>query len=192
MANKIKDFYRMVLTLLLVAFSASLALGYIYKVTEKPIAQAKLEKKLTAIKEVVPEFSNNPFEEATNVGIGKDTLTVYPAKQNGELVGMAVLTSTDKGFSGLIRLMAGFLPDGTIHNIVVVHHAETPGLGDKIEQGKSDFPNQFFGKDPSKFDMTVKKDGGEVDAITAATISSRAYCDAMRKAWECFQKVNNK
>ncbi len=191
MANKIKDFYRMVATLILVTFSASLALGYIYKVTEKPIQQAKLEKKLTAIKEVVPDFTNNPFKEAMKVGVDKDTLTVYPAKNNGELVGVAILTSTDKGFSGLISLMAGFLPDGTIHNIVVVQHAETPGLGDKIEQGKSDFPNQFFGKHPSEFTLSVGADG-DVDAITAATISSKAYCDAMSKAWEGFQSIQTK
>ena len=93
-----------------------------------------------------------------------------------------------KGFSGKIELMVGFLDDGTIENTAVLMHKETPGLGDKMDQKKSDFSLQFIGKNPVDFKLKVKKDGGDVDAITAATISSRAFCDAVQRAYDVFEK----
>jgi electron transport complex protein RnfG len=88
--------------------------------------------------------------------------------------------------------MVGFKPDGTIHNISVLDHAETPGLGSKIEKSSSSWSEQFNGKNPTDFQLQVRKDGGDVDAITAATISSRAYCDAVQKAYKAFQKGGHK
>lgn len=88
--------------------------------------------------------------------------------------------------------MVGFLPDGTINDIVVVEHNETPGLGDMIEKEKSDFSVQFKNKNPENFELSVKKDGGDVDGITASTISSRAYCDAVDRAYEAFKKMEEK
>ena len=85
-----------------------------------------------------------------------ESLSIYPAKRNGKLVGMAVSTFTDKGFSGKIRMMVGFKPDGTISNISVLEHAETPGLGDKIEKSKSDWSTQFNNKNPGDFELKVK------------------------------------
>jgi electron transport complex protein RnfG len=70
----------------------------------------------------------------------------------------------------------------------VLAHKETPGLGDKMDASKSDFPLQFKGKNPADFKLHVTKDGGNVDAITAATISSRAFCDAVERAYVTFQK----
>jgi len=85
--------------------------------------------------------------------------------------------------------MAGFLADGTIHNVVVLNHKETPGLGTKMTEPK--FSDQFNGKDPDDFDLRVKKDGGDVDAITAATVSSRAYCDALQRALTTLNTLND-
>ncbi len=82
--------------------------------------------------------------------------------------------------------MVGFSPKGILINTVVLEHKETPGLGDKMDVAKSDFPIQFQGKDLAEWNMTVKKDGGDVDAITAATISSRAFCDAVQRAYDTF------
>ena len=97
-----------------------------------------------------------------------------------------------KGFSGKIEIMAGFLPSGTINNTAVVSHKETPGLGDKMDVKKSDFPIQFMGKNPATYKLAVTKDGGDVDAITAATITSRAFCDAVDRAYKAFEKENKK
>ena len=102
-------------------------------------------------------------------------------------MGYAVKTFTDKGFGGHVEMMAGFLPDGTIYNVIVLQHKETPGLGTKMTEPK--FSNQFLGKNPASFKLKVKKDGGQVDAITAATVSSRAYCDALQRAFDSC-KVN--
>ncbi len=117
--------------------------------------------------------------------------------KNGEWVGTAVETFTDKGFSGRIRILAGFDPEGTIHDITVLEHQETPGLGDKIEKNKSynkktglSWISQFIGTNPSEYKLLVKKDGGDVDAITAATITSRAFCDAVQRAYDGFTQLN--
>lgn len=181
----------MFLTLLIVSSAAALALGGVYNVTKAPIKanqKAKLEK---ALQEVLPEFDNKISDDTYKLaapGGGEDSLTIYPAKKGGEITGYAVKTYTKKGYSGLIRLMVGFNPDGSIINISVLHHAETPGLGDKMEKSKSDWSNQFHDKNPGDFQLKVKKDGGDVDAITAATISSRAYCDAVQRAYDTIQK----
>jgi electron transport complex protein RnfG len=83
--------------------------------------------------------------------------------------------------------MVGLLPDGSINNISVLEHKETPGLGDKMQKNKSSWSEQFNGKNPGSFKLAVTKDGGDVDAITAATISSRAYTDAVKRAYETYQ-----
>ncbi len=180
----------MVLTLFIITVLASTALGYIYELTKEPIAQSKIKKKLRAIKQVVPEFANNPDEEKYKVASpdGLDSLEFYPAKKDGKIVGTAIETYTTKGFSGFIKIMVGFKPDGTIYNISVLEHKETPGLGTKMADAK--FKNQFIGKNPSDFVLNVKKDGGQVDAITAATISSRAFCDAVQKAHDAYKEHN--
>ena len=178
----------MVLTLFLVTLIASTTLGFIYELTKEPIAEAKLRKKNVAIQQVVPEFTNQPNDEAYDVAVEGDTLTVYPAKKDGKRVGAAISTFTEKGYSGQIRLMVGFNANGTINNISVLEHQETPGLGDKIDKAKSGWSRQFNGKNPEDFQLQVRKDGGDVDAITAATISSRAYCDAVQRAYQAFQK----
>ena len=178
----------MTLTLLVISFIASAALGLVYQSTKEPIAKAQMSKINNAIKAVVPEFNNQPFEESFTADVDGGTLTFYPAKKDGQLVGTAVKTFSNNGFSGLIELMVGFMPDGSIYKIAVVSHKETPGLGDKMEPSKSNFSLQFEGKNPDTFKVKVKKDGGDVDAITASTISSRAYCDAVIRAYNALKE----
>lgn len=190
MAKTESTFLNMVLALFLVTLVTSTALGFIYELTKGPIKQAKLNKQNAAIKAVLPEYANKPFEERFRVAIPEeagDSLEFYPGKNaNEELVGMAVKTFTNEGFSGLIRIMVGFEPDGTIHNISVLEHKETPGLGDKMEKAKHDWSLQFNGLNPATDDINVTKDGGQVDAITAATITSRAFVDAVERAHKTF------
>ena len=187
MSKKESNFLNMVLTLFAVTFLSSAALGYVYELTKEPKAAADLAKKNNAIKEVLPEYDNNPLAEKYEISTSDGyKLVCYPAKKDGKLVGTAIETFTNKGFSGIIKLMVGFLPDGTIYDISVVEQKETPGLGNKIEKSKSDFSEQFKGKDPKVFKLQVKKDGGDVDAITAATISSRAFCDALSRAYNAY------
>jgi Na+-translocating ferredoxin:NAD+ oxidoreductase subunit G len=189
MAKKESNFTNMVVTLFLVTLIASTALGFVYNLTKNPIEAAKLAKKTQAIENVIPGFTNNPFESAYNVPTdGGDSLTVYPAKDGEELIGYAVESYSNKGYGGTIRVMVGFLPNGTINDINVIQHKETPGLGDKIQSSKSDWSDQFDGKNPANFSLQVKKDGGDVDAITASTISSRAYCEAVTRAYNAINQ----
>ncbi|MCU0461975.1 MAG: RnfABCDGE type electron transport complex subunit G [Bacteroidales bacterium] len=187
MAKTESTFKNMVLSLTLISLGASASLGFVYELTKEPIALSALNKKLNAIREVVPEFNNNPDEEMFRLATGEgDSLDIFPAKKDGEIVGYAVNTYTNKGFSGYINLIAGFKPDGTIINISVLQQKETPGLGTKMAD--PGFKDQFIDKNPSEFQLKVRKDGGPVDAITAATISSRAFCDAVQRAYNTLEK----
>jgi len=192
MAKKESTFVSMVTTLSIVALVAATLLGGVYEVTKEPIRLAELKRKNDAIKAVVPEFNNAPSEEFVKVGADGDSLVLYYAKMDGELVATAVETFTNNGFSGHFKLMVGFEPDGTIIDVAVISHSETPGLGDKMEQGKSDFHVQFMGKHPEDFKLMVKKDRGDVDAIAATTISSRAYCEAVQRAYDAFMTATAK
>ncbi|MBS4014337.1 MAG: RnfABCDGE type electron transport complex subunit G [Bacteroidetes bacterium] len=185
MAKKESTFLNMVITLLVVTAVASFTLASVYNLTKDPIAKAREAAKQQAISEVVPEFDNIVTMKFKSID-GPDSLEFSLAYKNNELVGIAVATYTDAGFSGKIKAMVGFLPDGTIKDVVHLEHAETPGLGDKIDKTKSDWSNKFQNKNPEN-GIKVKKDGGEIDAITAATITSRAYCDAIERAYATFK-----
>ena len=181
------NFINMVLTLFIVSAVAALALGGVYTVTKEPIALAKKKKLEAAIKTVLPDFDTLQTEKIA-LGDGEDSLIFYTASKDKKIIGTAVKTYTMDGFSGKIELMVGFLQDGTINNTAVVSHKETPGLGDKMDMKKDKFPLQFMGKNPANFKLKVTKDGGDVDAITAATISSRAFCNAVERAYVAFEK----
>jgi len=163
------------------------ALGFVYNTTKIPIEENDKKVVIDALKLVLPEFNNDPTKEIESL----DKLQIYPASLDGNPVGYAVKTYTDKGFSGTFWLMVGFTTDGSVKDISVLQQNETPGLGTKMKE--SPFKDQFPGKNPETFVMKVKKDGGAVDAITAATISSRAYCDAVQRAYDAVKdKINSK
>lgn len=211
MGKKESSLLNMVLTLGIITIVAGTSLGYIYKLTEEPINESRQKKQQEAIQLVVPEFDNNPAEDMYEITTDEgETLKVFPAKKDGEDVGVAIESVSPKGYGGDVSVMVGILPDGTINNYAVLEHTETPGLGSKMdewfkpseEEGDSGSPffNWFFGiksggdgsnssivgVDPAQTDLTVSDDGGDIDAITAATISSRAFLDAVRKAWSTY------
>ncbi|HOG25046.1 MAG TPA: RnfABCDGE type electron transport complex subunit G [Bacteroidales bacterium] len=182
------NFRNMFLCLLVICFGGSALLGGVYLITYQPILAAQAARVNQALGGVLPQFDNMPAEEAYQVEVNGKKMTVYPGTLNRELTGVAVEATTNKGFGGQIIVMVGFLPDGTINNTAVISHTETPGLGDKIDPRKSDFSLQFNQKNPESFRLAVKKDGGQVDAITAATISSRAFCDVVDLAYQAFRQ----
>lgn len=191
MAKVESNFMNMLLSLVVITLVASALLGLVYVSTSEPIANAQLAKVNNAIKDVLPEFDNQPVETMQIVEVDGGELTIYRATKNDSLVGTAIKTFTKNGFGGQFELMVGFLPGGTINKIAVISHKETPGLGDKINPSKSNFSVQFEGKNPASFKLSVKKDNGDVDAITASTISSRAYCDAVQRAYDVLMKGGN-
>lgn len=178
----------MLLTLLIVTLASSASLGYVYELTKGPIDIALNAKKNLAIKRVTPVFENEPSQELFKVPADGDTVYFYIARNEGDTVGYAAETFSNSAFGGNLKLLVGFLPDGTINEIAVLEHKETPGLGDKMMKSKSDWSTQFEGKHPENFSLMVTKDGGDVDAITASTITSRAYCDAVQRAYNAFKE----
>lgn len=183
MNNMKSSFINMVLTLFLVTVLSSALLGIVYELTRQPIENALSNKRTLAFSIVLPEFNNEPISELYEVSLDKDVFKFYPGRKGDEVIGTAVET-TALGYGGEIKLIIGFLPDGTINRVAVLEHKETAGLGDKIIQSKSDWSLQFEGKNPENFKLSVTKDGGDVDAITASTITSRAYCEAVQKAYD--------
>lgn len=190
MSKKKDTFMNMVISLFVITIISGFSLGYVNQLTEQPIKDAKVAKKTNAIKLVLPVFDNKPVEDVVLIKAGnvKDSIEVYPAFANSEFVGAAVIGSSEKGFSGLVKLMIGFKASGEIQNIEVLEQKETPGLGTKMKDEK--FLQQFKDKNPSTYNLKVKKDGGEVDALTGATISTRAFTEATQMAYDEFMKNN--
>lgn len=188
MAKKESTFINMVLTLFLVTAISSLALGLVYSVTKEPIEMAKLQKLKEAINIVVPGADNAEVSEEIIVPSidGAGELLFYEVRKEGELVGTAIRTFTNRAFSGYMSVMVGFDANGVIIDSNVLEHLETPGLGDKTCKSVHPWNEQYIGKDPAEFDLRVKQDGGDVDAITAATITARGYSDAIQRAYDTY------
>jgi electron transport complex protein RnfG len=168
----------MVLCLTLVCLVCAAILGGIYALTFEPIRQANENILKASIGAVLPEgVEIGALETFESEG---QSFEYYPAVKDGESVAYAVKSSTI-GFGGPLSLMVGVLKDGTVFNTSVLTCNETPGLGAKCQEVASHFRTQFqgFGTDKS---LKVTKDGGDVDAITASTITSRAYALAVSNA----------
>lgn len=191
MAKLKSTFKNMFLSLSIICLVVAVLLAQVNKMTAKPIAEAKELKLQHAIREVVPEFDNNPAAEAYKIPDGQgDSLTIYPAKKGDEVVGFAVNSFSNNGFGGNIQIMVGFDMENKIVNYSVLQHAETPGLGSKMVTWFKDLskPNQsVIGRDLSQGNLTVSKDGGNVDAITASTITSRAFLEAVNRAYAAYK-----
>ena len=188
----------MILSLGIICLIIAGILALVNVATKDTIAQAETKAKVEAIKEIVPAFDNNPYEERDTVTLENEPrpITVYPATQGGQPVGYAIETYTDAGFAGHIDIMVGFDMQNQIVGFKVLKHEETPGLGAKIQEWfTSPAPNADLIRDVRGLDMSqasplkVSKDGGKVDAITAATISSRAFIDAIERAYRVYQSV---
>lgn len=196
MASKMKStFTTMLLTLMIITSIAALALGAVYNATKEPIRLAQEAKQKQAIRDVLPEFTEFKTVMVPDAD-GADSLECFIGMKDGAPVGIAFKTYTMKGFSGLIRLMVGFDTKGDFCKTAVLQHSETPGLGDKMAVSKSDFSKQFWNTPAASLlsdgKFKVTKDGGKIDAITAATISSRAFCDAVQRAYDTYEKEQSK
>ena len=186
----------MIISLGVITIIASALLAWANSVTAEPIAAAEKQTRVAAIKDVLPAFDNDPLAKAAEVNVAGDgaaPFIVYPAYEGDKFVGAAVEGYTLNGFSGEVKVMYGFDAEGVVHGYQVLSHAETPGLGAKMnewfrmEEGK----RSVIGKDPAQVNMTVAKDGGDIDAITAATISSRAFLSALTECYQAFVTYKN-
>ncbi len=180
----------MLLTLSLISVLSAAALTYVHEVTKEPIRRAKKEKMLKALRKVLPEFDNDLLKDQIKAASEIDTIKIFPAYKDEHWKGAAVTGLSDKGYGGLIRIMVGFNADKTIRNIAVLEHKETPGLGTKMKD--TVFINKFVGKNPDNMNLKVTKDGGEIDALSGATITTRAFLEALENASHFFETNINK
>ena len=174
------SFANMVIVLTIITVIAAACLGAMNNLTAEPIAASKKAKQEAAIKAVLPEFT-----AVDEVAIVNEQKIFRAYNANNELVGIAIETK-ELGFGGDITTMVGFDANGSIVDYSLLQHAETPGLGSKLTDWfkvKSD----IRGTGADKMPLRVSKDGGEYDAITAATISSRAFLNSINKAHETYK-----
>ncbi len=211
--GKLKSSYKnMLLSLFFICLLAAGLLAKVNDMTEAPIADAKALKLEEAIKNVVPAFDNNPVAESYKVATdGGDSLLVYPAKMGDDIVGFAVNSYSNNGFSGNIQVMVGFDTQNSIVNYAVLSHAETPGLGSQMvdwfkpqvqefslieklfgfQVKQSEANSSIIGKNPETTKFEVTNDGGDIDAISASTITSRAFLEAVRRAYAAYTESEN-
>ncbi|MDY6848951.1 MAG: RnfABCDGE type electron transport complex subunit G [Thermodesulfobacteriota bacterium] len=187
-----KDMARLVIVLTLITVCAGLVLSLVENFTREPIAEQRRLETLRALSAVLPEFDNSPDQDRVVISAGMDKKgkpverTFYLGRSDGKINGIAFEVVAPDGYSGEIVVMAGVRPDGTLVAVEILRHSETPGLGDKIEEDW--FKRQFKGKRLDSADWRVKKDGGDFDEITGATISPRAVVGALRRGLEFFHE----
>ncbi|MFP4152212.1 MAG: RnfABCDGE type electron transport complex subunit G [Alkalispirochaeta sp.] len=178
----------MFIVLTTIALISAAALAFTYGQTKPILDEQARERQKQAVAAVIPEeFDNAPTDEAVSPE-EYDGIEIYPARDGDDLVGTAVRSVSDEGYGGTITIMVGFTPDGEITGTTVLSHTETPGLGEKMTE--ESFREQFNGLSVGD-GIAVTKDGGDIDAITAATITSRAFCDAINRAWEAVEAAGD-
>ena len=179
-------FKNMSLCLLVICLVCSALLAGVYALTKEPIDAAAKAKNEAAIMEVLPAAAVTVEEERTVEFEGATYTYNLAYDELGNTVGCAINVAP-VGFGGPIAIKVGFDVNGVIWNTKVLSQAETPGLGAKCVEPA--FSEQFKGFDPAAKKLAVKKDGGDVDAITASTITSRAYTDGIALAVQVFQAI---
>ncbi len=186
-----KDISRLLVALTLIAACAGFVLSLVEGVTREPIKEQRRMQMVKALSAVLPEFDNSPDTDTVVLENGVDKkgnpvqVTFYRARKAKELVGTAFKVIAGDGYSGNIEVMVGLKPDQTLNAIEILTHAETPGLGSRIEEAW--FKDQYKNKGLDNADWRVKKDGGEFDQISGATISPRAVTGAVKSGLEFYK-----
>ena len=174
-----------------VALMASAAISVADWLTRADIAQRQLEDLQATLQQVVPVayYDNDLVRDAVTVNDGQRPVIVYRARRNGQVQAVCYQVSAPGyGNSAMVMIMS-VDRNGALLGVRVISHAETPGLGDKIELSRSDWILRFNGRslnDPPPSGWAVKKDGGVFDQFTGATITPRALVKAVKGGLEFF------
>jgi len=199
-----RDILELVVVLGIICVVAAFSLAKVYDITKDPIARQERLARLQTVNAVLPPHDNEPDRNTVQIPLdtandtkgkdadakadtkaGKKTVLVYKALQGGQVTGVAFEMSAT-GYGGDIGVMMGLAPDGTVKGIEITSMSETPGLGAKVTTPS--FKQQFQGKSLQNTRFNVKKDGGDFDQISGATISPRAVVKAVREGLEFYQK----
>jgi len=167
-------------SLFVVAIIATSMLAFVDQVTKEPIAEAQRAALHKSLQQVLPEHSNDVLQEMFTFSIGEDkAVKVYPARdKQGKVIAYAWEQVAPDGYSGSIRILMGVRASGEIVAIRVTEHRETPGLGDGITKNAA-WLQRFVDKTLNNIAWAVKKDGGDFDQFTGATITPRAVVKAV-------------
>lgn len=170
-----KDMVRLIATLTLICAVCSSLLAFVSKITEEPIRQSAALRKLEAAKKVMLPACDDLIEKTYETNF-----VYYVGSIEGKPRAYALEGSSQNGYGGTVRLMVGFGADLKLTNFEVIEAKETPGLGMKMTT--EEFRSPMRGLPADTTEWRVKKDGGEIEEITAATISSRAVMECIRDA----------
>ena len=169
--------------LVLISVISGFTLSFVHLGTKDKIAEARLEELKAGLGNVMP-FMQKTYEEVDFGYKGKDYM-IYEVREDGELLGGAVKMVSPEGYSGDMTFLVGVNTIGEVTGIQILEQRETPGLGTKATNKA--WWGQFLGKTLDNFSFRVKQDGGDVDAITAATITSRAVGEYVGKGLDVFK-----
>jgi len=203
---------KMILTVVFVCVVSAALLGFVYSKTKGPIAHSRQQELVRALGYILPEHDNQPVETRRSLpaeGL-KCRRYTYTGTRDGGITGRALQTCTTRGFGPVIHLLVGVSKEGAVTGVYILSHQETPGLGAKITEEQKRFPwwrrecgtggcpgnrpflRQFANRRVETFTFKVERDGGDVAAITASTISSRAVAEAVREAVEVLTGLDRK
>jgi electron transport complex protein RnfG len=198
MSHQLSPIVRSSLLLGLIALLGTALLSSIDHLTHDRILEQEQNRVLRQLNEIIPlHLYDNPLhEDVIEINDPEffrhtDRVTVYRARSDSEAVALIMRLTAADGYNGDIRLLVGISAEGTIMGVRVLSHRETPGLGDPIESGKSDWIYGFEGtsmQNPGQRGWAVKKDGGEFDQFTGATISPRAVVTAVHRGLVYFDE----
>jgi electron transport complex protein RnfG len=183
--------------LTLICAIAAISLAAVHGGTKGIIAEQERLFRLRSIKQSIPTYDNEPDQDVVVIGQGDDKICVFRGRQGDEVVGVAFERIATGGYSGSFKVLVGFTPEGQVAcgpngagwvGLQVLQHSETPGLGAAMESDA--WRRQFCGHtlDDGDTFWQVRKDGGQVDQLTGATITSRAVTGAIVNGLQFFQE----
>lgn len=183
-----------VLVLMLIGLAAAIVLAGLDQLTGDRIEQQQQTRALAAVADMLPDdsYDNDLLGDSVTVAIDgfEHGATVYRAHLGGEPVAAVIDVTTPRGYSGDIRLLVAVDVDGTVRQVSVLEHRETPGLGDRVEARRSDWLEQFPGRslrDPEPEAWAPDRRGGDFDTLTSATITVAAIVEAVKRTLQVIE-----
>lgn len=201
MTPQVKKFCFILVPLLVVVFAGTTVLIILHTMTQERITENRRQARLRVLDTVMPlSYNNNLYDdeiqvENSGIAAGNLPLDVFRARYNDKPLGIIIMPVYAKGYSGKIELIIGIDLGGKLLAVRTLKQNESRGLGDQIDYTKSDWINLFAGlslANPPVSDWAVTTDGGKIDQISGATITSRGVVNAVRKSLEFYRDNRDK
>ncbi len=182
------------LPLLFITLICIISIFVLNEITKGKIAVNKQMATLEIINEVIPlEYDNDIFSDKIELTVpssinNTNRVMAYRARMSGQPVAVGLMSVSTKGYNGNISLLIGLSYEGTLTGVKILQHNETAGFGDQAHQDKTDWLKNFnnAGLAKQKEQWAIKKDGGEFDQLSGATITSRSIINSVYKILEFY------